>query len=336
MATGMFSHIDPRVTLAQEREAERQRQVGINQMNAGTFLSNQTGATQANDASDWAAKQYHMDNDVDEFGIENLLGQYRGADAAAAYKQKQLAAFGGDIGHANARIQEDYKPFFQYQAFKRAEAESKDPWARAINMIPGIGLTLIGGPALGAAFGGGIGGAAAGGAIIGGANAAMNNGDVLKGALLGGATGGAGSYANTALGGGMLGATGAGAVGGGIRAGLTGGDIGQGMIQGGVGGGLGAAGNAITAEFAGSDPLLKLGAKFATNYAQKEIQQQLFAPNVPQRPQAPGTAPVQMAQNTQRAAPGMLNITPQQTADQLKMQQMKRILMQKGMLGFGR
>jgi hypothetical protein len=128
-----------------------------------------------------------------------------------------------------------------------------------------IALTLASAwvaPGLAGALGGGLGGAAGAGALLGGTRAAVTGGDILKGALMGGVTGGVGQLASPyladlgkaasqAVGGDTLGKIASGAVQGAgrsaIGAAMTGDSIVDALLSGAVGG----------ATSAGTDILVK-------------------------------------------------------------------------------
>lgn len=95
------------------------------------------------------------------------------------------------------------------QAYSQ-DSELKDTW-NGVAPLAGIVASAFLGPEVSAFFGGGITGAAAAGAATGAVSSAISGQNVLKGAALGGLTGGLGAGASAAVGGGTLGAIASGA-----------------------------------------------------------------------------------------------------------------------------
>ena len=131
------------------------------------------------------------------------------------------------------------------------QADRKSSWVKFresfLKPVATAALAAYLGPAVAGAAGGGATGAVAGGAAVGGASAAINGGNILKGALTGGLTGGFGSAVGAmapsltnglgTFGSGLV----TGAIGGAGAAAITGGDWRSGALTGGLRGGLTAA-----------------------------------------------------------------------------------------------
>jgi hypothetical protein len=212
------------------------------------------------------------------YGLQDRLGERgfsRGGLSVAARKL-QTGGQGGDseLVHVNPREAEILRRMGgqgtvnpntglrEYKSFKKILGAVL-PIALSI-IAPGVGTAI--GAALGAS---GVGAAVVGGAIIGGASSALSGGNVLQGALMGGAGGGLGSVVgggvNKALGLG-LGNTGQAVLGSGLIGGAAGAATGQGVLrgigQGVLGGAIGELAGTVNAPTAFQQGVQQAGRTF--------------------------------------------------------------------------
>jgi len=216
-------------------------------------------------ASEWGniQKDFSGTNEVWAGGPSSGPGRGEHGHGGGGSNAPMLTIY--NKGGGDTQVGYKLDPTTGYYVPSSSQGVGQDSWwqSQGFTDLALLGASAIGGPELAAAFGGGAAGAAGAGAVIGGTSSAIQGGNVLKGAALGGLTGGVASGVSGAVGGGIEGAAAGGATAGGLGAAINGGNPLVGAVVGGAGG---AASSGVT-EATGSQGLGAIAGKVGSTLA---------------------------------------------------------------------